>query len=163
MNQRELQTLYESYHADMVRLAKIMLYDETESQDVVSDVFAWLAYTPLSLQGDSVRPYLMTCVRNKCINIINKKKLRQRVAGLYTLETLNEGMGNEDERVECLQQFIQRRLDKKDQQILAMRFAQGMKSQEIATVLHISEVAVYKHLSQSIKTIRNYFTKNKKP
>lgn len=161
MDQRELKTLYENYHSDMFRLAKTMLYDESESQDVVSDVFAWLADTQPSLRSDSVRSYLITCVRNRCINIINQKKLRSRVAGLYTLDRLKEGMGEEDERAECLRRFIDRRFDRKDQQILSMRFAQGMKYQEIADALHISEVAVYKHLSQSIKTIREHFEKCK--
>ena len=162
MDEQELKTLFECYHADMFRLAKIMLYDESESQDVVSDVFANLADNHPSLRRDSVRSFLMTSVRNRCVNIINHKKLRSRVAGLYTLDVLKEGMGEEDERVEDLRLFINQRLSKKDRQILAMRFAEGMKYQEIAAALHISEVAVYKHLSQSVKTIREHFEKCKK-
>lgn len=159
MDEQELHSLYEHYQADMFRLAKLMLYDDSESQDVVSDVFACMADNHPSLRKGSERSYLMTCVRNKCVNIINQKKLRNRVAGLYTLDMLSEGLGEEDERVEHLRQFINQRFGKKDQKILAMRFAEGMKYQEIAAALHISEVAVYKHLSQSIKTIREHFGK----
>jgi RNA polymerase sigma-70 factor (ECF subfamily) len=162
MNEQELKTLYEQYNADLFRLAKIMLYDESESQDVVSDVFAWLAENNPSLRSDSVRSYLMTSVRNRCVNIINQKKLHNRVAGLYTLDILKEGRGEEDDRVEDLLNFINWRFGKKDRQILAMRFGEGMKYQEIATTLHISEVAVYKHLSQSIMTIREHFERRKK-
>ena len=162
MNEQELKTLYEQYHAELFRLAKIMLYDESESQDVVSDVFAWLAENNPSLRSDSVRSYLMTSVRNRCVNIINQKKLHNRVAGLYTLDIQKEGRGEEDDRVEDLMNFINWRFGKKDRQILAMRFGEGMKYQEIATTLHISEVAVYKHLSQSIMTIREHFEKRKK-
>lgn len=159
MNEQELKSLYETYHAEMYGLAKTMLYDETESQDVVSDVFTRLVDSQLDLRRGSVRSYLMTCVRNRCVNIINHKKLHHRINGLYTLETLEEGRGEEDERAENLRQFINRRFNEKDRQILTMRFADGMKYQEIAEALHISEVAVYKHLSQSIKTIREQFGK----
>jgi RNA polymerase sigma-70 factor (ECF subfamily) len=159
MNEQELKSLYENHHAEMYGLAKTMLYDETESQDVVSDVFARLADSEIVLRRVSVRSYLLTCVRNKCVNIINQKKLRHRINGLYTLATLEEGRGEEDERAENLRQFIDRRFNGKDRQILTMRFADGMKYQEIAEALHISEVAVYKHLSQSIKTIREQFGK----
>ena len=162
MNEQELKSLYENHHAEMYGLAKTMLYDETESQDVVSDVFARLADSEIVLRSGTARSFLMTCVRNRCVNIINQKKLRDRVVGLYTLDTLEEGGGEEDERAESLRLFISQRLGKRDRQILTMRFAKGMKYQEIAETLHISEVAVYKHLSQSIKTIRTHFMQCKK-
>ncbi len=163
MNEQELKSLYETYHTEMLGLAKTMLYDETESQDVVSDVFARLVDSQAVLRSGSVRSYLMTCVRNRCVNIINQKKLRHRINGLYTLATLEEGKGDEDERAENLRHFINRRFNERDRQILTMRFADGMKYQEIADALQISEVAVYKHLSQSIMTIRTHFEKDKKP
>ena len=161
MNEQEIELLYKNYHAEMFNFAKIMLYDESESQDVVSDVFTQLADSQILLRKGTERSFLMTCVRNRCVNIINQKKLRNRIEGFYTLNTLEEGMGDEDERAERLQRFIKQRLGRRDQQILAMRFAEGMKYHEIAEALHISKMAVYKHVSQSIKAIREHFENEK--
>lgn len=42
-----------------------MLYDEDESRDVASDVFAKVFENNITLRPDTARHYLMTAVRNR--------------------------------------------------------------------------------------------------
>ena len=108
----------------MYQLARVLLKDDAASKDVVSEVFADVldGKTQLGLSveteddktaaSDSPLPstnagsYLLVCVRHKCLNLLSRKK---------------------------------------------------MKDREIATELGISEVAVYKHLAQGIRKLKQKF------
>ena len=157
MNEKELASLYNRFHADMLEQARTLLYDEEESRDVVAEVFADIAGEGIIIHTATERPFLLKCVRNRCINIINRMNTRQRVSRLMTLRTLEEGDEDEGENAERLKLFMAQWLNKRAIDILYMRFVEGMKYQEIAESLHISEAAVYKYLSQSLTTIRQHF------
>lgn len=157
MDDKKLAALYKQYHADMLKQARTLLYDEEEIRDVVAEVFADIAGEGTVIHTATERPFLLRCVRNRCINIINRMNTRQRVARLMTLRTLEEGDEDEGENAERLKLFMAQWLNKRAIDILYMRFVEGMKYQEIAASLHISEAAVYKYLSQSLTTIRQHF------
>ena len=157
MDEKELASLYNRYHADMLEHARRLLYDEEESRDVVAEVFADIAGEGTVIHTATERPFLLKCVRNRCINIINRMNTRQRVTRLVTMRTLEEGDDDEGENAERLKRFMEQWLNKRAIDILHMRFVDGMKYQEIAESLHISEAAVYKYLSQSLTTIRQHF------
>ena len=53
----------------MYRLAASILYDEDESKDVVSEVFARLMASDVTLRPDTAEAYLLTGVRNQCRNV----------------------------------------------------------------------------------------------
>ena len=157
MDDKELASLYKRYQAEMLLQARTLLYDEEESRDVVADVFASIAREDTVIHTATERPFLLRCVRNRCINIINKMSTRQRVSRLITLRTLEERDEDEGENAERLKLFMEQWLNKRAIDILHMRFVDGMKYQDIAESLHISEAAVYKYLSQSLTTIRQHF------
>lgn len=157
MDEKELASLYNRYHADMLEHARRLLYDEEESRDVVAEVFAAMAREDTVIHTATERPFLLRCVRNRCINIINRMNTRQRVTRLVTMRTLEEGDDDEGENAERLKRFMEQWLNKRAIDILHMRFVDGMKYQDIAESLHISEAAVYKYLSQSLTTIRQHF------
>jgi len=58
----------------MFRLAMSLLYDEDESKDIVSEVFASLLGGDMTINSDNARGFLLTCVRNSCINVIRHKQ-----------------------------------------------------------------------------------------
>ena len=62
MKETEIERLFRQYYNRMVRLARMMLYDDEESRDVVSEVFATLVKT--DIMPRNVENYLMTSVRN---------------------------------------------------------------------------------------------------
>ena len=80
----ELEILFKTHYAAMFRLAMSLLYDEDESKDVVSDVFASLLGGGLAIRSDNARGFLLTCVRNSCINVIRHKQMRERFMKLYS-------------------------------------------------------------------------------
>lgn len=69
MTRKEIESLFKTHYAQMYRLAVTILYDEAESKDVVSDVFARLLNSYETLKADTAERYLLTAVRNQCRNV----------------------------------------------------------------------------------------------
>ena len=158
MEKKEISTLFRQYYGRMYGMAVCILYDEQESKDVVSDIFERLLESDIVLLPDTVEHYLLTSVRNSCLKRISQKTNRQRIAMLYASEQQMAASPEEDElRLEQMLHFAKTHLTPQQQCILKMRFLGGMKYGEIGEELGISRVAVWKHLSNITKMIKEQF------
>lgn len=165
LTKREFEKIYRQYYAQMFRLAKTMLYDQQESKDVVSDIFARLLRDGVVPQERTTEGYLMTAVRNRCRDVLSHKSIRERVEKLFLQESVQSNIVtmNDDDRLERLMQFIETELPPLSQQIFRLRFLREMSYEEVAQATGVSKVTVYNHLSQSLQRIREYFkTKSNK-
>lgn len=163
MTQKEIETLFRQHYAAMYRLARTILYDADESKDVVSDVFVRLLHNNPSVQVEKMEGYLMMAVRNRCLDVLSHKSVREQVEKLFSEELKQRHIiaRNEDERLDQLMQYIERELPPLSQQILRLRFLQEMTYEEVAQEVGVSKVTVYNHLWQSMHRIKEYFSKNK--
>ncbi len=163
MRKKEIETLFRQHYAAMYRLARTILYDADESKDVVSDVFVRLLHNNPSVQVDKMEGYLMMAVRNRCLDVLSHKSVREQVEKLFSQELKQRHIiaRNEDERLDRLMQYIERELPPLSQQILRLRFLQEMTYEEVAQEVGVSKVTVYNHLWQSMHRIKEYFSKNK--
>ena len=163
MTQKEIETLFRQHYAAMYRLARTILYDADESKDVVSDVFVRLLHNNPSVQVEKMEGYLMMAVRNRCLDVLSHKSVREQVEKLFSQELKQRHIiaRNEDERLDRLMQYIERELPPLSQQILRLRFLQEMTYEEVAQEVGVSKVTVYNHLWQSMHRIKKYFSKNK--
>ena len=142
----------------MYCLAASILYDEDESKDVVSEVFSRLMASNTMPQQDKAEAYLMTCVRNQCRNVIERKKVRERfVRLLSTTATEPTRADSEQVRMTELMQYVEKRLPAMSQQIFRLRYLREMTCQEVADTMGISRQTVHTHLRESIEQIRAYF------
>ena len=94
MKEEEIEILFRQHYGPMIRLAKRMLYDDEESRDVVSEVFATLIKTdilPKNMEG-----YLMASVRNRCLNLLEHKDVREKFEHTYTLEMKQNAATDDD-------------------------------------------------------------------
>ena len=163
MTQKEIETLFRQHYAAMYRLARTILYDADESKDVVSDVFVRLLHNNPSVQVEKMEGYLMMAVRNRCLDVLSHKSVREQVEKLFSQELKQRHIiaRNEDERLDRLMQYIEGELPPLSQQILRLRFLQEMTYEEVAQEVGVSKVTVYNHLWQSMHRIKEYFSKNK--
>ena len=145
----------------MYRLARRLLYDPQESKDVVSDIFARLLREKYQPQRNQMEGYLMTAVRNRCRDVLNRKSMQERVERLFLQESMQSQIVsmNDDDRLERLMQFIEAELPPLSQQIFRLRFLSEMSYEEVAQAAGVSKVTVYNHLSQSVQRIKEYFQK----
>lgn len=151
-----------TYYQQMYRLATSILYNEDESKDVVSEVFARLLGKDITLRKETAEAYLMMSVRNECRNVLERKHLHDRFIHLLSIEA-TEPLRTENDvlRMEELMHYIREQLPPLSQQIFQLRYMQEMTCQEVANTLGISRQTVYVHLQQSIEKIREYFKSNR--
>ncbi|MGM9847823.1 MAG: RNA polymerase sigma factor [Muribaculaceae bacterium] len=157
MDKSQIEKLFRQHYAKMYVLARTLLYDDEESRDVVSDIFAKVYEGDITLTQPTECSYLMAAVRNRCLNIIEQKQTRERLRGLYALEADTASAENDDERYNEVMAFVEHRFSGTALQVLQMRFIDGLECKEIASRLKISTVAVYKHLNSALKIIKENY------
>ena len=155
IDKQTFEQIFRHHYDGMFRLAKRMLGDDAESKDVVSDVFASLLdRDETKLKSETLQGFLLTSVRNRCVNLLVHKQKEQ--AAIVNLKDNADEDGGQ-ERLNALRDYIDTRLPELSQHILRLRFQQGLKYREIADALQVSEVTVYNHLSQSLKQMKEHF------
>ena len=163
MTTSELEILFKTHYAAMFRLAMSLLYDEDESKDVVSDVFASLLGGGLAIRSDNARGFLLTCVRNSCINVIRHKQMRERFMKLYSnrAEPLADGPDDSLTLAE-LREYVDNNLPPLSRRIFTLRYLHDMTCQQVAETVGVSRMTVHHHLSQSLEKINAYFNNSKR-
>ena len=153
-NRNEIEKLFKANYEGMHRLAAAILHDDDLSHDIVHDVFASLLETPYTIKVTDT--YLLKAVRNKCLNHIRDCGIHQRVKNRYFIE--NEEYDSEDwpdnETMTSIFSLIRSDLTPQGRRVMELRFTEGLQFSKIADKMDISESAVYRHLSNALKTIR---------
>jgi len=156
MERIEIQRLFKQHYAKMYRMARTILYDEQESEDVVSDIFEDLLYGQTILMPETEECYLLTSVRNRCLKRLRHTSITIEASG-FTEPTYDSDV--EDERMTDIDEFVNCYMTEQEQRIFRLRFTEGYSYEEIAAAEGISRVAVWKHLSHALNLIRNHFNK----
>lgn len=155
----DIRRLYEQHRAEMLRLACRLLADEEEGRDAVSDVFAQLAEREAEMRCDAA--YLFSAVRNRCMNVLRHKRIQESVHRLLPLDdAMAEDSRTAEERerkLESILRFVDTELTPQTRQVVHLRFQEHMTYAQIARHLGISEAAVYKHLAQAIRKLKQRF------
>lgn len=166
MTKEHIEQLFRQHYPRMYQLALVLLKDEAASKDVVSDVFADVLDGDVVLLPEKARSYLLVCVRNKCLTLINRQRMKERVHHLLqtdaspSIAPTDEAIAvidREQERQDAILSYMDSELTPQTRKVITLRFHQKMKYREIATELGISEVAVYKHLAQGVKKLKQRF------
>ena len=184
INKETIEQLFRQHYLRMYQLARVLLKDDAASKDVVSEVFADVldGKTQLGLDNETANDktiasepplpsanagsYLLVCVRHKCLNLLSRQKMKDRVHHLLKadtspsiapLEATIAEIDKEAEKYEAILAFMDTELTPQTRKVLDLRFRQKLKYREIATELGISEVAVYKHLAQGIRKLKQKF------
>ena len=184
INKETIEQLFRQHYLRMYQLARVLLKDDAASKDVVSEVFAdvldgkaqlgldnetandkTIANEP-SLPSSNAGSYLLVCVRHKCLNLLSRQKMKDRVHHLLKadtspsiapLEAMIAEIDRETDKYEAILAYMDTELTPQTRKVLDLRFRQKLKYREIATELGISEVAVYKHLAQGIRKLKQKF------
>ena len=155
-DQKKLEKLFKQHYRQMYRLATMLLHDDAESKDVVHDIFAHLLRNSLDLREDTAESYLLTSVRNRCLNVIRSRQIQERVDDLDTTITPTERL---EEELEALYKGIDQLEPPVCRDIIMQHFRDGITFKEIANRLGVSETTVYKHLRRALNQLRTQLKK----
>lgn len=158
-----IQQLFRMHYRQMYKLAAMLLHDETESKDIIHDVFAQLLSSPnIELQLNMAETYLLAAVRNRCLNVIRGRKIQERVKRLYLLE-LDLSVPPADtllEELKMLSKGIAQLMPPVCRKVIELHFNDGMTFREIALHLGVSETTVYKYLRNALQQLRNHLKRD---
>ena len=159
MTKEKIEQLFKAHYTKMYGLALTILYDEEESRDVVSEVFAQLITDTVVIRPGTAEHYLLTCVRNRCRNVLEHRQVRERFARLISAEMMEPVTDDPDDadRLEELLQFIDDNVAPLSQRIFRLRIIEDMTYQEVGKLLGVSKVTVHNHLVKTMEKVNAYF------
>ena len=161
----QIESLFKTHYTHMYHLALTLLFDEAESKDVVSDVFASLLSSKVVMRADNAKAFLLASVYHRCLNVLQHKQVKERFARLLTEDTdtfVSDNIVEEEMQMEELLRYVRNNLSPMSLEIFRLRYLQEMTCQEVAEALNVSRQTVHTHLKQSVGKIRKYFNSNSK-
>ena len=167
LDKRILEQLFRRNYSEMIHLARVLLGDDGEAEDVVQDIFLRIADSdilrPEGLSVARIPPkndsYLLIAVRNACLNRIRQMQLHEQVKNLLPIEdeTDLQPIDRQLEQLEDILAFVNEQLEEPHRSIFHLRFDEDLTIAEIARRLGLNPNTAYKYLAQSIQKISNHF------
>ena len=156
LDKRILEQLFRRNYSEMIHQARVLLGDDGEAEDVVQDIFLRITDSDIPPKNDS---YLLTAVRNACLNEIRQMQLHERVKNLLPIETEidQQPIDKQQEQLDNISAFVDEQLEEPQRSIFYLRFNEDLTIAEIARRLGLNPNTVYKYLALSIQKIRNHF------
>lgn len=151
--------MFRQHYEKMYNLARYLLSDDDESKDVVSEVFTTILVNNAVLMLESEEGFLMRSVRNRCLNLIAHKGVKERVTKLLIDDADVILSDKTDGRLEQLMLFIEDLEPPIRKQIFRLHYLKEMSYQEVADKVGVSKVTVFNHLSQAMEWIRKQLKK----
>ena len=161
----QIESLFKTHYTQMYHLALTLLFDEAESKDVVSDVFASLLNGRVVMRAVNAKAFLLASVRHRCLNVLQHKQVQERFARLLTEDTdtrVSDNTAEEQMQMKELMRYVRENLSPMEQEIFRLRYLREMTCQEVAEALNVSRQTVHTHLKQLVEKIRKYFNSNSK-
>ena len=156
LEQRYIELLFRQNYSKMIHLARVLLGNDEEADDVVQDIFLRIADSDIPPKNDS---YFLIAVRNACLNKIRQMQLHKQVKNLLPIEdeTDLQPIDRQLEQLEEISVFVDEQLEEPHRSIYHLRFDEDLTIAEIARRLGLNPNTAYKYLAQSIQKIRNHF------
>ena len=159
--------LYNDYYQQFVHFAMGYVRDEAKAQDFVSDAFAAYWECKNTLLTDTNAPgYILTIVRNKCLNYLQHKKVKLKAieeltdhaqwvlnTKINTLEACNPEKIFSQEIEQIIENTLEK-LPQKTAQIFQMSRYELLTHREIAQQLKLSTKSVEYHISKALSELR---------
>ncbi|MBP5770231.1 MAG: sigma-70 family RNA polymerase sigma factor [Bacteroidaceae bacterium] len=156
LDKRLLEQLFRQNYSEMIHLARVLLGNDEEAEDVVQDIFLRVAEADMPPRKEG---YLLTAVRNASLNRIRQMQLHEKVKSLLPVgeEADPQPARATEERTEDISDFVDEHLEEPHRRIFHLRFDDDLTIAEIARRLDLNPNTTYKYLVQSIQQIRKHF------
>lgn len=161
MDKASFEQLFRDNYGKAYYLALRILHDDEASKDVVADAFELVWRRLQDSDVDKLSSYLLTAVKNVCLDYIRKQNIRNRyvqasVQSVGKLSFNPEEVDLHEEKIQTIMRSLDE-LTPRTQQIVTMCYVQRKKYREVAEELGISESAVKKHIMQALSYMRQKF------
>lgn len=159
--------LFNEYHERFIRFAMGYVRDRQTAEDFVSEAFAAFWENNRRLSSNTKPPaYIMTIVKNKCLNYLQHQQIQQRVAEelrdhsewvfqakISTLEACDPDFLFSDEIQQIIDSTLSQ-LSEKTRQIFQMSRLEGLPYNVIAVKMNLSQKSIEYHISKALDLLR---------
>ncbi len=158
-NEDALRTIYESYFPPIYQFIRLRINEREQARDIAADVFLdfFMAIRGNRAPQTSLRAWLFRVARNKVYDHYGKKKQFPT----DTLEDWVPASSEHDPEIEFLQSMrvdhVRRAMNMlvaEQQEVLILRFGQGLNLQETADLMDKSISAIKSLQFRSVETLR---------
>lgn len=157
-DREETERLFRQHTGRMQQLAQVLLGEEEEARDAVSDVFVRLADGTLRLPKEKPENYLLASLRNLCFDRIRHLSLKERMKRQLTLSAASlTPLETEQELATEIITYAEQTMTDLTWKVFQLRYDEGLSALETAKQLGISERTVYKHLAEALRQLRQHF------
>lgn len=152
--------LYNRYKKSLYIHAVQKLGDKDDAEDAVQEIFSKLWNNKADLQIEKqVSSYLFIALRNRILDMISKRTHQDKYLDSLTLFERSFDAGSTDHKVreEFFLQHIQSLISQyseKSQKIFHLRVVEGLRNEEIAQILGISEKTVRNQFSEILRHLK---------
>lgn len=150
--------VFRQYHADLVRLALLLVGDRACAEDVVQDVFTRLCARGRGPERDEALPaYVRTAVVNGCRSVLRRRALARRIA-----VSRAEPWRDTQESAENIAILAEDRrrvlaalaaLPARRREVLVLRFYLSLPIAEVAATLGISQGSVKSATARGLEAL----------
>ncbi len=153
-----LQRALEEFERPLLGYANSILHDVEAARDAVQDTFLKLYQQREGSVGSGLKPWLFTVCRNRCLDMLRKRKRISSVE-IETLHTVDESApdpvesAEREEALEDVLRFLER-LPDNQQEVIRLKFQQGLSYREISSITGLSVSNVGFLLHTGIKRVR---------
>ncbi|MDR1201071.1 MAG: RNA polymerase sigma-70 factor [Tannerellaceae bacterium] len=157
-SEQAFEAVYKSFYKGLCAFASQYVEEREECEEIVQDVMMWLWENRKALIPEmSVKTLLFTIVKNKCLNSLSHKQIKQRVhESLYA--TFEEPFEDPDmyignEMMTKLDQAIQNLPEDYRIAFTLNRF-ENQTYNDIAVKMNVSSKTIAYRISQALKILR---------
>lgn len=156
---QQFERWFKDHFPMMYRLAFSLVEDAEDARDAVHQVFTEMWHRQPQLDEKAVASYLPVATRNQCLHTLRRRKVQREVEREFQQNGETALARSHEELMKELQLVIDMHLTPQDRRILALHYDEEMTYSQTAQALGISSSAVNKHISGSLKKIRNILKK----
>lgn len=156
-DERVLKHLFDTYFTPLCRFMHTFLDNTQEIEEEAMDIFIYLWQHPEKIQIKlSIKAYLFQSARNKCLNILRKQKETVPIDGIDDTTGYEYSSNMEIEELNRLIQRAILALPDNSREIFLKSRSKKMTNKEIADNMNISQKTVEKHITRSLKIIKDF-------
>ena len=159
---QSFEALFRAYYEPLCRYAYTLVEDMNTAEEIVQELFYTLWKERQNLQiFTSVNGYLYRSVKNKSLQSLEQKRVRENYQKMYAENAVIETSTPQEElEYKELEQQIKEtlaHLPERRQKIFYMHRTEGKKYNEIAQELHISVKTVEAEMSKVLRELRDKY------
>lgn len=152
------------YYRPLCYFGVQLLKNEAEVEDVVKDSFVklWHKHTDFNHLA-AIKSFLYITTRNACLNVLRNAQVKETVhqeLAYLSEQKVDEPMLNQLIKLELMQEIYNEieNIPEKRRAVFKMAYLEGMRNEEIATLLNISIFTVKKHKAKALIYLRTRFS-----